>query len=373
VDDDAETARALKRIVTSAGHSVHIALSGQAGLEALGNGDFDVVLSDIGMPGMNGFDLLGAIKRVDANIPIVLLTGDPTVSTAALALEVGAFRYVPKPVQTENLLEVVEKAAGFYRMALMKAKAAELLGHESQNALDFFGLNRSFNRCVRSLRMAFQPIVDARQGTVFGYEALMRSQEPELPRPESVLSAAERLGRLTDLGRAVRSRTAARIDAALESSCIFVNLHVRDLLDDDLSSPRCPLSAFADRIVLEVTERASMAEVPDATERLATLRKLGYRIAIDDLGAGYAGLTSFALLEPEFIKLDMSLIRKIHQSRTKTKVVGSMINLAQDMGMLVVAEGIEDAEENQALLDLGCDYLQGYFYGRPSESFLETR
>ena len=88
--------------------------------------------------------------------------------------------------------------------------------------------------------------------------------------------------------------------------------------------------------MLEITERASLDAVPDARSHIRRLREMGFRIAVDDLGAGYAGLTSFTLLEPEIVKLDMSLIRDVHQNSTKQKVVRSMTALAKDMGKQLV-------------------------------------
>ncbi len=370
VDDDPETARGLARSLRSLGHDVTALQNGQDALNILQSTQYDVVLSDIRMPGMNGFDLLDAVRNRDGQIPIVLLTGDPTVSTAARALEVGAFRYVTKPVELPKLSAVVEKAARMYRMALVKEQAARLLGQQVEVGTDHEHLNLSFDRCLDRLWVAFQPIVDVPKKRIFGYEALMRSREPELPHPGAVLDAAERLSRLTELGRKMRSLISHDIPNAPDDTAIFVNLHVRDLLDDLLLSEKAPWAPYAHRIVLEVTERASLAEVPDVKQRISILREQGFRIAVDDLGAGYAGLTSFALLEPEIVKLDMSLVRDVHKSKTKSKVVRSMINLAKDMGMTVVGEGIECQEEADALVELDCDYLQGFFYAKPAEPFV---
>jgi EAL domain-containing protein (putative c-di-GMP-specific phosphodiesterase class I) len=96
---------------------------------------------------------------------------------------------------------------------------------------------------------------------------------------------------------------------------------------------------------------------------------MGFRIAVDDLGAGYAGLTSFALLEPEIVKLDMTLIRDVHQSRTRQNLIRSMTGLCKDMGMLVVGEGVETIEERETLRELGCDLLQGYLFAKPGKPF----
>jgi EAL domain-containing protein (putative c-di-GMP-specific phosphodiesterase class I) len=103
--------------------------------------------------------------------------------------------------------------------------------------------------------------------------------------------------------------------------------------------------------------------------RVQRLRELGFRIAIDDLGAGYAGLASFALLEPEVVKLDMSLVRDLHLSLTKQKLVRTMITMCRELGITITAEGIETVEERDALLEAGCDLMQGYLFARPGPPF----
>jgi EAL domain-containing protein (putative c-di-GMP-specific phosphodiesterase class I) len=99
------------------------------------------------------------------------------------------------------------------------------------------------------------------------------------------------------------------------------------------------------------------------------LRTLGYRIAIDDLGAGYAGLTSFAQLEPEVVKVDMSLVRGIDGSPMKQKLVRSIISLCTELGIQLVAEGIETPGERDSLISLGGDLCQGYLFARPGRGF----
>jgi EAL domain-containing protein (putative c-di-GMP-specific phosphodiesterase class I) len=96
---------------------------------------------------------------------------------------------------------------------------------------------------------------------------------------------------------------------------------------------------------------------------------MGFRLAIDDLGAGYAGLTSFATLEPEFVKLDMSLIRDIDSSPMKKTLVRSMTSLCEELGMMVVAEGVETPAERDVLVSIGCHFLQGYLLAKPGNAF----
>jgi EAL domain-containing protein (putative c-di-GMP-specific phosphodiesterase class I) len=103
----------------------------------------------------------------------------------------------------------------------------------------------------------------------------------------------------------------------------------------------------------------------DVRQRVAKLRRLGYRIALDDLGAGYAGLTSFAHLEPDIVKVDRSLIQDIGTDRTKQKLLGSLAQLCGQLDMRVICEGIETREERDTIISLDCDLLQGYLFARP--------
>ncbi|MBK8995875.1 MAG: EAL domain-containing response regulator [Myxococcales bacterium] len=369
VDDDEALLRSLARLLRLRGYEPKTATSAAAAIELVQTERFDVVLSDIAMPGMDGIELLRNIRDTDLVVPVILITGAPAVSTAVDAVEYGAFRYLTKPVENDDLVATVEKAVRYHRMARMKARAAELLGTETAGPGDRAGLEVSFERALETLWIAYQPIVDARNRRVFGHEALLRSSEPSLPHPGAVIDAALRLEQLDVLGRSIRARAAGPVAENPAAGALFVNLHVRDLLDPTLTAPESPLSRIASRVVLEITERAALDEVGDVRPRIARLREMGFRIAIDDLGAGYSGLTSFALLEPEVVKLDMSLVRGIDSSATKQKVVRSMGSLCRDMGMLVVAEGVETPAERDALVELGCDLLQGYLFAKPSRPF----
>jgi EAL domain-containing protein (putative c-di-GMP-specific phosphodiesterase class I) len=368
VDDEPELLRGVCRGLKLQGYSVTEARSGEEAVQHLSKRAFDVVVSDIVMPGMGGIQLLKEIRQHDLHVPVVLMTGAPAVSTAVQALEYGAFHYLTKPVESEALDTVVQKAVRMHRMARVKQQAAELLGHAGALGTDRAGLEASFDRAMQSMWMAYHPIVDFNAKTVFGYEALLRSTEPSLPHPGAVIDAAMRLGRIESLGRAIRSLAAQPIPPD-QDFALFVNLHVTDLTDPALSDPESPLSKIAHRVVLEITERSSLDEVKDARRRVAALREMGFRIAVDDLGAGYAGLSSFTLLEPEIVKLDMSLIRDIHITSTKQKVVRSMTTLSKDMGMTVVAEGVETREERDCLVELGCDLLQGFLFAKPGRAF----
>ncbi len=373
VDDDPSVLRALGRVLRSRGYIVTTTSSGTEAVHLVTKTDFDVILSDIAMPEMDGITLLREIRSHDLHVPVILVTGEPTVDTAVQALEYGALHYLTKPVAIEALEHALDKAIHLRRMARVRQRAAELLGQSAAPAADRAGLEATFQRCIDTLWMAFHPIVNAPARRIVGFEALMRSTEPSLPHPGAVLDAAERLSQLDILGRTVRERTTRPFAQQRRPELLFVNLHVTDLLDAQLYSTQSPLSSLASQVVLEITERSSLDKVPDVRSRITALREMGFRIAVDDLGAGYAGLTSFALLEPDFVKLDMSLVRGIDTSLTKQKIVRSMTSLCHEMRMIVVAEGVETPPECETLIGLECDLLQGFLFAMPGPPFPEAQ
>ena len=323
------------------------------------------------MPEMSGVELLSLVRGHDLDVPVILMTAAPTLETALEAVSLGALQYLVKPVPSDVLVRVVERACRLHRIARMKRDALRLLGQEQGLAGDRAGLQSCFDRALETMWMAFQPIVDFRGRRAFGYEALLRTEEPSLPHPGAVISAAERLGRMNELGRSVRNLAAAALQNAPSDALLFVNVHTRDLLDGDLYRVDAPLTKIAERVVLEITERAAIDDVADVRAHVTNLRRLGFRIAIDDLGAGYAGLSRFAALEPEIVKLDMSLVRNVNDSPIRQRLIGSMTSLCVDMGMQVIAEGIENAAECDTVRQAGCNLLQGYLFARPGRHLPE--
>jgi EAL domain-containing protein (putative c-di-GMP-specific phosphodiesterase class I)/ActR/RegA family two-component response regulator len=366
-DDDAALARSLMRILERAGYIVSCAPDGKIAGEILRNERFDAVLSDISMPTVDGIELLRTVREYDLDIPVILMTGTPEVRTAIKALEHGALRYLTKPIDNHALVDEIGYAVRMCRIARLKREALAHVGDLDKFVGDRAGLESRFRRALEKVAMAYQPIVSWAKQEVHSYEALVRTSEPSLPNPGALFDAAERTGRLRDLGRAIRASVAR--SAGDGTGLLFVNIHPQDLNDEELSSPDAPLSRVASRVVLEITERASLGAVVDVRTRVDSLRKLGFRIAVDDLGAGYAGLTTFTLLQPDFVKLDMTLVRDIDADTTRQRVVGTMSRLCRELGMSVVAEGIETVAERDTLLTLGCDLLQGYLFARPGPPF----
>lgn len=357
VDDEPAVAAALARVVSGTGAEVSVLHDATAALRALETTEFDVIVSDLAMAGMSGTELLRAVRARDLDLPVIQITGAPSVESAATAVELGAFRYLTKPLSPDVLRKAVLEAA--HLRSLSRARGGE----------DRLRLDQSLRRALKTLRVAYQPIVSCATRETIGFEALMRSTEPALTTPAAVIDAAEKLGLLHTLGRRVRNIVAAQIEDAPRATAIFVNLHPSDLADPDLFDPASPLSRVARQVVLELTERASLEAVPDLELRFESLRALGYRLAVDDLGAGYAGLSYFARVQPEIVKVDMSLVRGVDADVVRQRVVHSLVSLATGLGMEVVAEGIETAAERDCVVRLGCTYVQGYALARPGPAF----
>ena len=244
--------------------------------------------------------------------------------------------------------------------------------HSSSDAHALRDLEDKLNRCVATLAMHFQPIVHAETRARFGYEALLRSTDTALPHPGAVLDAAERLERVPSLGRSIRAHVAKVIAAApVERGMFFINLHLLDLFDKQLTSTFAPLSKVAPRVCLEITERTSLQGALDLRYRVAELRELGFKVAIDDLGSGHARMGTFSPVDTDFVKLDMSLVRDLGKYPVKQHLIRSIASLCRDQGAKVIGEGVETEVEARLLVELGCDLLQGYLIARPALPFCD--
>lgn len=367
VDDEPNVSRAMERALSAGGYAVTVATGGHDAIEKAGSMHFDAIVSDLVMPDIDGRQLLRTIRTRNLDVPFIFLTGSPNLQSAIEAVEYGAFRYLVKPAPLEELLTVVGRAVGWHRLTILRREAAAEM--EARPATDRAGLEVRFASALDSLSMVMQPIVSSQSPTIVAYEALVRNEEPTLRNPAELFDVAERLDRTEDLGRAIRGIVAGLLPDAPPSVQVFVNLHPSDLGDDELFASNGRLTPFANRIVLEITERAALDEIRGLPNRIARLRELGFKIAVDDLGAGYAGLSSFAALEPDVVKADMSLVRGIELSPIKQKLVGAIAALANDLRIHLVAEGIETPAERDWVVSLGAHSLQGYLFARPGRGF----
>jgi EAL domain-containing protein (putative c-di-GMP-specific phosphodiesterase class I) len=369
VDDDPSLLAVYVRAIAAAGFEVETAHDGKSAVALLAEKRFDTIVSDISMPELDGIGVLRAVRLQDLDVPVVLVTGDASLETALEAVEHGALRYLRKPIELAELVAVVKHTVTLCKAAQLTRQAVALHGEQTHALDDRASLAVDFERALRGLWMAYQPIVEYSRRRVVAYEALLRSTDSVLPHAGAIVDAAQQLGMLASLGSAVRRHVGNTVSQSSIAQ-VFVNLHPLDLLDDDLYSPEAPLTRVAHKVVLEMTERTPLDHVSDVRERVASLRQLGFRIAIDDMGAGYSNLSSVAQLEPDVMKLDMGLVRGIEGSPTRQKLVGNMVGLCADMHVTVIAEGIETVAERDTLLRLGCDVMQGFLFAKPDRPFL---
>jgi EAL domain-containing protein (putative c-di-GMP-specific phosphodiesterase class I)/GGDEF domain-containing protein len=250
------------------------------------------------------------------------------------------------------------------REAANAAKSVE----ERERARRVDDLKRSLRE--RAVYIDLHPILVADTQQVYGYEALARGTLRTLRSPEIMFDVAAEADLLWELGRLCRSKAIEAMKHRLtRGEFLFLNVDPHDFADPEFSQLDREV-ADPQRVVIEITERTAIKDYPKFRERLKALRERGYRFAVDDAGSGYAGLGSIANLEPDFIKLDISLINCIDTNFIKQNLVETMVRFANDQGAKVIAEGVERAEEYDTVKGLGVHLVQGFFLHRPSENAL---
>ena len=363
VDDDNDVRFVVADTLRKAGFKVEEAETGEIALEKLVPGGAEAVISDISMPGLSGVEMLRMIRARDLDVPVVLLTGRPSLETAIEAVEGGALRYLRKPAATAEIIETMDQAVRLGRLARWRRDALAITRPASQFVGDHASMELAFEEALSGLWLAAQPIVGAKDGVIFGVELLARSISTRFTSVTMLVEAAEKLGKVIGFGRRVR-QIASAADVSKDHA-LFINLHSLELDDEDLYSEKNPLRTVGSKVIFEITERHSIDQVKNLKEKIALLRELGFWIAVDDMGAGYAGLNSFAALRPDIVKLDMAIVRGIDTDPYRRTLVRSMTAMCRDFGIPLVAEGVETEAEKTVLIDLGCDFLQGFLCGKP--------
>lgn len=225
---------------------------------------------------------------------------------------------------------------------------------------------RTLSELIRARRITpvFQPIIELASGKVVGYEGLSRFPKDVPSPPDGWFDAANRLGMGLEL-------EVACIDAIAEAvnrsngiqGYISINISPETLVQFDFDKlPPCPVPGGW---VVEITEHSEVRDYDALAQRVAALQAKGVRIAIDDVGAGYASLRHVLRLSPDLVKLDISLTRAIDSTLKHRQLAAAVVSFARDAGITLVAEGIETRGEQDALIDLGVACGQGYLIGRP--------
>jgi EAL domain-containing protein (putative c-di-GMP-specific phosphodiesterase class I) len=224
------------------------------------------------------------------------------------------------------------------------------------------------------LMLQYQPQVAMDSGAVVGVEALVRWRHPRrgLVPPDDFIPLAEQaglIGRVTSWVLDTALEECSRWQAQGRELALSVNVSVRDLHDPAFPSMVERLLAKhqvpAELLTIEITENSLMADVKRAGALLCTLRRRGVRLSVDDFGTGYSSLAYLKGLPLDELKLDRSFIRELVDTSTDRAIVRATIALGHDLGLKVVAEGVEDTATIELLRSLGCDLVQGYAISRP--------
>ncbi|OEF95595.1 EAL domain-containing protein [Desulfuribacillus alkaliarsenatis] len=225
------------------------------------------------------------------------------------------------------------------------------------------------NKKIESL---FQPIISLDTGAEFGWEALSRGpRQSFFYSPQELFTFAEKTEALFALEKITRELSIQKVGNMQSNHKLFLNVNPTVMNDPEFSKgvTRQLLSEYnlsPQQIVFEITERTSIKDFHNFRRTIDHYRNQGYLVAVDDAGAGYSSLQTIAEIRPDFIKLDMSIVRDIDKDMVKKAMVDTFVNLTQKINSQLIAEGIETHSELSVVTKLGVQYAQGYYIGRPS-------
>ncbi|MEW5762897.1 MAG: GGDEF domain-containing protein [Bacillota bacterium] len=260
-----------------------------------------------------------------------------------------------------------EKALyGAYKEAVLVAKG-RLDAQEVERREQFSAL-----LVTRNIHIVYQPIVALDSGQVIGYEALCRGPEGSFfAGPLNLFAYAEKTNQLYALEKIAREKAMAGLAQDLRQQRLFINISPQVVYDptfraDEIRAYLEQVGAGPERVVFEITERTSIEDFRAFRRSLEHFRLHGFKVAVDDAGSGYSSLHAIAELQPDFIKIDLSLIRDLDKQPTKRILVETFLTFAQKTGSQIIAEGIEAADELVCLRKIGIPLGQGYFLARPA-------
>lgn len=312
----------------------------------------DKILHALGEP----YDIAGSVLYSSPSIGISLFPGDGSDS-ATLMKNADTAMYYAKQQGRNNIQFFIDK---------MNASASERLALEGELRLAL---------AERTLEVHYQPQVRAADGTVCGVEALARWNHPEhgfIP-PDKFIPIAEDSGLIEQLGNWVLEeachQAASWHAAGLGDLRVAVNLSAHQLrsprLVESVQSMIARHGIKTGQLELEVTESVAMSDPKAAIDKLSALRRLGVLLSIDDFGTGYSSLAYLKMLPIHALKLDRSFVRNVATDADDAAISTATLALARSLQLMVVAEGVENEAQRIFLAENGCDFLQGYLFGRP--------
>lgn len=258
---------------------------------------------------------------------------------------------------------------------MLKAHLQAMAMAEKQNKLAYQQLLFQMNQIIagKDITLLAQPIMDVTKGGIKAWELLTRGpMGSQMENPLQLFSIAKQTNRLFSLELIILEKAFQLIYQCKMKEAVFINFTPTTLNEVELIEKVVWLlkkypAIIPKNIAIEVTEQDSTDGLKNFERNIDALRKLGFQIAVDDTGAGYASLHTISKIMPDIIKIDRSVIQDIDKSQVKEKMLQGLLLIAHETGSLVVAEGIERQEEVQVLFRHKVDMAQGYFYARPKK------
>lgn len=351
------------------------ASNGQESLEILENNTVDAVLIDLEMPVMDGVELIHSIAQRNFTPQIIIVSAkDPilissvgTMAEAAGLTVLGTFK---KPLQSEML------QCSFLNL-LANLKTRQLEGQKRSNpqpAVSVNGLELSQAINDNQLLLAYQPKLTVQGLRLCGVEALARWQHPEkgIISPGIFIPLAERLGLINTLTQKLFLQALSEKRKWQQMGFNFhlaFNLSPYSIADVGLADWIVAMvqeyQVSPEQITFEITENALVNELANAIRTLARLRLKGFNLAIDDYGTGFANAQQLSRVPATELKLDRSLVHNASQRPQQYTILSSSIELGKNLQLTLVAEGAETRDDYEALIALGVDQVQGYFFSKP--------
>jgi EAL domain-containing protein (putative c-di-GMP-specific phosphodiesterase class I)/AmiR/NasT family two-component response regulator len=372
-DDEPSLREALAELFA---HEERVVLVGSAGdaeeaIELAVSRRPDVAILDVNMPAGGGARAAREIIRVSPATRVIALSAFEDRPTVLEMLRAGAVGYLVKGGEADHILDsiarVVDGGASL-SSGVIDAIVDELSSQLRREEIELEqreARREQIGRFVagKGVTIVYQPILDLRTREIVGTEALSRFHS--LPLRPSNEWFTEAVG--LELGVPLELSTIRRALPALawlpEGKYLSVNCSHRAAMSGELADA---FGAAAPRIVVEITEHEPVEDYGVLGRALADLRAAGVRIAIDDAGAGFASLRHTLRLRPDIVKIDISIVRDVDRDRGKRALASALTSFADEMGMAVIAEGIETHQELAALREIGVAYGQGFLLAEPA-------
>ncbi len=373
VDDDEFVIAGLRRIIPR-DYEVISSTSGAEALEFLRvDRKVFAIISDASMPNMDGIRFLESARVIAPHTPRVLLTGRTDKRTVIESINIaGVFHFLEKPVHSKALISCLEDCCSVYLDAVRKSKLLFESDFEQMLHLEF-----SKDNFLDQLSLAFQPRIDARNGGLAGVEALLRWRHPiqGAISPDVFIPIAEKSRAIEVITNWVVEKSCqfwARCISRYDTNAVIaINVppslvqsgFLFDLVSESLLKHDMDPSSFE----IEITEGTELANSPDVLASISKLKRLGISISIDDFGSGHTSISYLQFVDINGLKIDKKLVLNAPNCSRETEILRSIVNMANALGLKVIAEGVECETHAALVKELGVDEMQGFHFGKPMQ------